>query len=115
MTVRATSGAGAGERRMAGKAITFQVLMANDQFPGTDHQVGVNQGEERQHDQIGGQHECDGAVHRQLQNRKIPTCPGVGNTHQGGDVQAEGQKLAREKIGQRLAILWRDMEGANKV
>lgn len=56
---------------MTGEAIPFEVLVADDQLAGSHHQVWIDEGEDRQSDQVGGQDVFDGAVHSQPQNRKI--------------------------------------------
>lgn len=59
------------ERRMAGEAVRLQLLVAGDQLARPDHQVRINESQNRNHDQIGGQNKFEDAAHTQPQNKKI--------------------------------------------
>lgn len=70
---QAAPGICAEERRMAGKAVEFQLLVARNQLARTHHQVGINEYQYRQDNQIGGQQELENSAHAQPQNRKTLT------------------------------------------
>ena len=64
---------GAAQGRVAGEAIRLQLLVAGNQLAGTHHQVGIDEGQHRQGDQVDGQDDLDDAAHIQPQNRKMLT------------------------------------------
>lgn len=61
------------QRRMAGKTIGFQILVAGNQLPGSDHQVRVNKYQHHDDNQIDGEKELEDSAHDQPQNRKMLT------------------------------------------
>lgn len=64
-------GAGSQEGRVTGKAIGFQLLVTGNQLAWCDHQLRIDESQNRQRDQIGRQNDLDDTAHIQPQNRKM--------------------------------------------
>jgi len=58
---------------MAGKAVHFQLLVTRNQLARTHHQVWINEYQNCQDNQIGGEKELEDSTHDQPQNRKMLT------------------------------------------
>ena len=63
----------AGKGHVAGKAIGVDVLVSGNQLARPHHQVRVHEARYRQHRQIDGQNDFEGAAHTQPQNKKMLT------------------------------------------
>lgn len=70
---QATSGICAQKRRVAGKAVGFQLLVARNQLARAHHQVWIDEYQYRQGNQIDGEKELENFAHAQPQNMKTLT------------------------------------------
>lgn len=58
---------------MAGEAVRLQLFMAGDQLARPDHQVRIDESQNRNRDQIGCKDEFEYPAHAQPQNKKMLT------------------------------------------